>query len=314
MGILDRFKQGLSRTRQFFAEGMKQIRFAFGGTDEELLEELEMLFLQADMGQAVTERLLERLREDMRRKHNHDEAHIHDVLIQGMREILGADRKLELQNGRLTVFFMVGVNGTGKTTTSGKLALRFKNAGAKVLIAAADTFRAAAIEQLQHWTEAVGVDCISQQTGSDPAAVVFDALEAAKARKADLLIIDTAGRLHNKKNLMAELGKMRRILERRAPDAHVETLLVIDATSGQNAILQADAFKEIVDVTGLVISKLDGNAKGGVTLAVAQHTGLPIYLAGLGEAAEDLMDFDGDAFARSLLPAAEELREERNPS
>jgi len=197
---------------------------------------------------------------------------------------------------------MVGVNGTGKTTTAGKLCARFKQQGLKVIMGAADTFRAAAIEQLAIWGERTGTPVIAHAEGSDPAAVVFDAIQSAKARKADVLILDTAGRLHNKGNLMEELGKIRRIISREVPEARCETLLVIDATTGQNAVHQAKVFQEVANVTGLVITKLDGNAKGGVAIAVAAETRMPIYLAGLGEKVEDLTDFDSFSFVQSLLP------------
>ena len=197
---------------------------------------------------------------------------------------------------------MVGVNGTGKTTTAGKLAARYKVEGMKVMMAAADTFRAAAIDQLKVWGERTDTPVIAEAEGSDPASVVFTAIEQAQSQGTDLLIIDTAGRLHNKKNLMDELGKIRRIITRQAADANVETLLVIDATTGQNAVLQTKAFTEVADVTGLVITKLDGNAKGGVAVAVAHEAQVPIYLAGLGEQVDDLVDWDSELFARSLIP------------
>ncbi len=302
MGIFDKFKEGLSKTRAFFNQGMQQIRQVFGGTDEELIEELEMLLLQADVGQTCTTKILDNFRQRLKREGRLDLTEQRRALAAAMEEVLPVDQPLQLRPGQLTILFMVGVNGTGKTTTCGKLALRYKQAGRRVMMAAADTFRAAAIEQLQHWAAQISVPCVAQAQGADPAAVVYDAIQAAKAQGTELLLIDTAGRLHNKQNLMAELGKMKRIILREAQGARVETLLLIDATTGQNALAQADAFRSIVDVTGLIISKLDGNAKGGVTLALAEHTGLPIYMAGLGEAAEDLIDFNRQAFVDSLLP------------
>lgn len=306
MGLFEKFRQGLSKTRSFIAQGFAQITAVFSGSDEELIEELEMLFIQADIGQATTERLLAALREDLKRSHDHGEEHVRSVLKAAMLELLGERRPFVPAPDRLQVVFMVGVNGTGKTTTLGKLAMRFKNEGKKVLIAAADTFRAAAIEQLTHWAGLSGTELIAHRSGADPAAVVFDATQAALARGCDLLLIDTAGRLHNKQNLMEELGKMRRTIDKAAPGCAVETLLVIDATTGQNALLQADAFGKITPLSGLVITKLDGNAKGGVTLAVADKLRVPIYYAGLGEGVDDLVDFEPEYFVDSLLPHAKD--------
>lgn len=302
MGLFDKFKEGLTKTRDFFSQGFAQIQAVFSGDDDELIEELEMLFIQADMGQKTTERVLSELREDLKRSHNKDKQHIRSVLKASMLELLGEKKTYTPQTGQLQVIFMVGVNGTGKTTTVGKLAMRYKKQGFKVLVAAADTFRAAAIEQLAHWSKLSGTEVVSHKAGADPAAVVYDAVQAAVARKSDLLLIDTAGRLHNKQNLMDELAKMRRIIDKAAPGTRVETMLVIDATTGQNALLQAEAFSKIVDLSGLIITKLDGNAKGGVTLAVADLVKVPIYFAGLGEQADDLVDFDPAYFVDSLLP------------
>ncbi len=302
MGLFDKFKEGLTKTRDFFNQGLAQIQAVFTGDDNELIEELEMLFIQADMGQATTERILGELREDLRRNRNKDKNHIRQVLKTSMLSLLGEKQEFTPERGHLQVIFMVGVNGTGKTTTVGKLAMCYKNQGYKVLVAAADTFRAAAIEQLSHWANISGTEVVAHKAGADPAAVVFDAVQAAVARKTELLLIDTAGRLHNKQNLMDELGKMRRIIDKAAPNTKVETMLVIDATTGQNALLQAEAFSKIVDLSGLIITKLDGNAKGGVTLAVADLVKVPIYFAGLGEGAEDLVDFDPAYFVDSLLP------------
>lgn len=302
MGIFDKFKQGLQKTRDFIAGGMKQISLATGRFDEEQLDELEMILVQADMGATATDEVMGNLREEIRVTRDDSEIYVKQYLKSEILRILGPKSELKLIEGKLNIIMMVGVNGTGKTTTAGKLALRYKQSGKRVILAAADTFRAAAIEQLAVWAERTDTDMIRHEMGSDPAAVVFDAVQAAKARKADVLIVDTAGRLHNKKNLMDELAKMRRIIDREAAGAHVETLLVIDATSGQNAIMQAQVFSEVADVTGLAITKLDGNAKGGVAIAVAYETKTPIYLAGLGEQADDLMDFDPEAFTESLLP------------
>lgn len=303
MGIFDKFKKGLQKTRDFISDGIKQIGLASGRFDEERLDELEMILIQADMGATSVDEIMSNLRANIRQTRNDSTEHVRDYLKAEILRILGEKEELVIQPNKLNIIMMVGVNGTGKTTTAGKLALRYKSEGKHVILAAADTFRAAAIEQLSVWAERTNTTMIRHEMGSDPAAVVFDAVAAAQARHADVLIVDTAGRLHNKKNLMDELAKMRRIIDREAPDANVETLLVIDATSGQNAILQAQVFSEVADVSGLAITKLDGNSKGGVAVAVAYETKQAIYLAGLGEQADDLMDFDPEAFAESLLPS-----------
>lgn len=307
MGLFDKFKSGLTKTRDFLSQGIAQIQAVFSGSNDELIEELEMLFIQADIGQATSDKILGRINEELKRTNQKDTASINRILKAAMLELLGEQKHFELQRQQLKVVFMVGVNGTGKTTTVGKLAMRYKNEGYKVLIAAADTFRAAAIEQLSHWAHLSGTDVVTHKAGADPSAVVYDAVQAAVARHVELLLIDTAGRLHNKQNLMDELGKMRRIIDKAAPGTEVATLLVIDATTGQNALLQAEAFSNIVDLNGLIITKLDGNSKGGVTLAVADLVKVPIYFAGLGEGAEDLVDFDPAYFVDSLLPAEGDL-------
>lgn len=305
MGIFDKFKEGLSKTRDFFLGQVESIAAALGYFDEEELDELEMTLIQADIGAACTDELMTSLRSKMKQEKNRSTEFVLTTLKTDIRKILGEKQTLTLTEGKLNILVMVGVNGTGKTTTAGKLALRFKNENRKVLMAAADTFRAAAIQQLAAWCEQTDTPLISQKDGNDPAAVVYDSIKAAEARGSDVLIVDTAGRLHNKKNLMDELGKITRIIKREAPDAVVQTLLVIDATSGQNAVIQTETFTEVAEVTGLVITKLDGNAKGGVAVAVAHQAKVPILLAGLGESADDLVDFDPDAFVESLLPDSE---------
>ncbi len=303
MGFLDAFRKGLQKTRDFVADGIGKIAANMGIFDEDMLDELEMLLVQADMGAACSIHLMTAVRQQIKATGNASREAVVQTLHQEMEKILGTSRPLDFKAGQLNILLMVGVNGTGKTTTSGKICARYQALGFKILLGAADTFRAAAIDQLLVWGERTNTPVIAHQEGSDPAAVVFDAIAAAKARKADLLILDTAGRLHNKANLMSELGKIRRIIQREAPDARVETLLVIDATTGQNAVTQAKVFTEVAEVTSLAITKLDGNAKGGVALAVAYETHTPISLAGLGEKIEDLMDFDPTAFVDSLLPA-----------
>lgn len=304
MGLFDKFKSGMKKTRDFVADGFNRIAATMGVFDDEMLDELEVLLIQADVGVKAATGVIDQVREEIRKTGDASREAVLADLQQSLLALLGPPAQLKLEQNTLTVLLLVGVNGTGKTTTAGKLCARFQNEGHKVILGAADTFRAAAIEQLVTWGERTGTPVIAHQTGSDPAAVVYDAIHAAKARSADVVILDTAGRLHNKKNLMDELAKIRRIVSREAPDSRCETLLVIDATTGQNAVMQAKAFQEATEVTGLIITKLDGNAKGGVAVAVAQETGTPIYLAGLGEKVDDLQDFDPQAFVDSLLPEA----------
>lgn len=302
MALFDIFKQGLTKTRDFLTQGMNKITASMGYYDENMLDELEELLVQADLGVACVDSLMDRVRADMKAYKDNSEIRVLASLREGMSELLGEEQHLLLKKDGLTIVLMIGVNGTGKTTTCGKLAARYKAEGKKVLLAAADTFRAAAIDQLKHWAEQTGCDCIAQQEGSDPAAVLYDAIQAAHARKVDVLLVDTAGRLHNKKNLMDELAKLRRIIDREARNAHVESLLVLDATTGQNAVIQAKLFHETAQLTGLILTKLDGNSKGGVAVSVASQTKLPIYLVGLGERVEDLADFSCEDFIASLLP------------
>lgn len=303
MSLFESFRQGLSKTRDFLAAGITRMSAGLGIFDEDMLDELEMMLIQADCGITASSEAIEAIRSHIKQTGDASQEGVLAVLartLAGMME----EKQLKIEKDRLTIYLMVGVNGTGKTTTSAKLAQRAKSQGYSVLMAAADTFRAAAVEQLKIWGERTRTTVIAHETGSDPAAVVFDALSAAAARKTELLIIDTAGRLHTKRNLMDELAKIRRVIDREAPDAHLETLLVIDATTGQNAIVQADAFSRAVQVTGLVITKLDGSARGGVAIAVSRETGLPLCLAGMGEGVDDLRDFDRDLFIEALLPKA----------
>lgn len=302
MGLLDKFKTGLTKTRDFFSQGIRKMAISMGRFDDDQLDELEMLLVQADMGVGCVDEIMSNLRDAIRSERNDSEPFVLNYLKSEVLRVLGPQQSLRMADDRLNIILMVGVNGAGKTTTAGKLAMRYTREGKKILMAAADTFRAAAIEQLAVWSRRTGCGLIAHETGSDPASVVYDAIQAAKARKADVLIIDTAGRLHNKKNLMDELGKIRRIINREAADACIRTLLVIDATTGQNAVLQAQTFAEVADVDCICVTKLDGNAKGGVAVAVAWQSDQPIVLAGLGEQAEDLVDFDPVRFAESLIP------------
>ncbi len=301
MSIFDTFKRGLTKTRDFVTAQINRVAAEFGYFDDDMLDELEMTLIQADCGITASTESIEAIREHIRNTGDASRETVIRVLTEKLASMLH-EKKLTLERGQLTIYLMVGVNGTGKTTTSAKLAQRAKRDQYRVMMAAADTFRAAAIDQLKVWGERTQTTVIAHAMGSDPAAVVFDAIQAAKARGTELLIIDTAGRLHTKKNLMDELSKIRRVIEREAADAKVETLLVIDATTGQNGIIQARAFNEATSVTGLAITKLDGNAKGGVAIAVARETVLPIALAGLGEGADDLQDFDRELFLKALLP------------
>jgi len=299
MSFLQRMREGLEKTRQGFMAGLSEL-ITGRKIDDSLYDELEELLLRHDVGVPATEHLIAELRKVVREKKATAEQLrqlIKELVIKG----LGPKESLRKLPGELNVYFVVGVNGVGKTTTIGKLAQRFKAEGARVMVAAGDTFRAAASSQLMIWAERAGVDVVSHADGSDPAAVVFDALHAARSRRIDCLIIDTAGRLHNKSNLMQELGKIRRIIEREAPNALQEILLVIDATTGQNALVQAQEFSQIVPVSGIVLTKLDGTAKGGIVLAIAKEQKIPIKLVGLGEKLGDLRDFDPQEFAEALF-------------
>lgn len=302
MGLFDKFKEGLSKTRDFFSQQVSNLSAKFGVFNEEELEELEMLMIASDMGVKTTDKLMDELRSRMQKEGNKNSDFVLKTLKDEMREILGTQEDLVLDDSKLNIIVMVGVNGSGKTTSAAKLAKQYKDEGKKVILSAADTFRAAAIEQLEEWANRTNVPIISQKQGTDPAAVVYDSIASAKANDADVLIIDTAGRLHTQKNLMDELEKVIRIVKREAPEANKEILLVFDATSGQNAVIQTEQFSDAVDVTGLILTKLDGSAKGGVALAVSDIAKKPIYFAGLGEQIDDLVSFNPDYFIDSLLP------------
>lgn len=310
MAFFDRFKTGLEKTKAFIFQNV-QVHSEREGDfdfDEEMLEELEMILLRTDMGASFVDRCLSKVRRQMTETGDRKASTVFQILREETKAVLKTPRQLSLNPNRLNMILLVGVNGSGKTTTAGKLASRFIKEGHKVLLAAADTFRAAAIDQLRHWAEKTGALFVAQSEGSDPAAVVFDAIKAAKARQCNAILIDTAGRLQNKKNLMDELNKIRRVIDREAAGEITRTLIVIDATTGQNAILQAQTFAETSRVDGVCITKLDGSAKGGVAVAVAEKTGLPLYLAGLGEGVDDLVDFDVDRFVDSLLPSPEDFK------
>ena len=303
MGFLAKLREGLAKTKKAIFGGIDSLLKMFVRVDEDLLEELEELLITADVGVNATEEILDRLREEIKEDRLKSPDQIKDALRVILADMIGEGGTLEL-NTTPSVILVIGVNGAGKTTSIGKISKRLKKAGKKVVVAAADTFRAAAIEQLSVWCDRAGVDIVHQNEGSDPAAVVFDAIQYTKKKQADVLIIDTAGRLHNKKNLMDELAKINRVISRELPDAARENLLVLDATTGQNAILQAKEFSRAAEITGLVLNKLDGTAKGGIVLSIRTELGLPVKFIGVGEKAEDLMPFEGMPFVEALLEEA----------
>lgn len=305
-GIFSRLKERLTKTREGFVGKVEQLFTGSGKIDEDLYEELEEILLQSDVGVNTTLKLVEMLRASVKEQKINDRSMLRDALQEHITALLGEESPLSFADSKPTVYLIVGVNGVGKTTTIGKLAKNLQGQGKNVLLAAGDTFRAAAIEQLEVWGERSGTEVIKQSEGADPAAVAFDALHAARSRNADVLLIDTAGRLHNKVNLMKELTKIKKVVEREVPDAPHEVLLVLDATTGQNAIQQVKLFKEAVDVTGIILTKLDGTAKGGVILGIRNEADIPVKLIGIGEGAEDLRPFEPREFARALFDRSEE--------
>lgn len=299
-GFFQRLTEGLTKTRQNIMSGLDSI-FKSNEIDEDFYEELEETLIMADIGTKATSDIIESLQEKVREKKIKEAAECRQLLIDSMKEQMSlSENAYEFENKK-SVLLIVGVNGVGKTTSVGKLAGQIKGMGKKVLLAAADTFRAAAIEQLTEWANRSGVEIIAQQEGSDPAAVVFDAVTAAKARNTDVLICDTAGRLHNKKNLMEELRKINRVIDREYPDCYKETLVVLDGTTGQNALVQAKQFCEVTDVTGIVLTKLDGTAKGGIAIAIMSELGIPVKYIGVGEKIDDLQKFDPNDFIDALF-------------
>ena len=301
VSLFDRLKQVLTKAKQGITDRIDEVLKAYTKVDEELLEDLEEVLITADVGVNTTMDIIEKLEDVIRTKKITDPQDVREELKLIIEDILSKDdTKLDVSHSP-TIILMVGVNGVGKTTTIGKLAHRYKSEGKKVLLAAGDTFRAAAIDQLEVWANRCNVDIIKHQEGADPGAVIFDAIKASKARGVDVLICDTAGRLHNKSNLMNELGKVFKIVDREYPEAKKEVLLVVDATTGQNAVSQAKSFKEVCDITGLVLTKLDGTAKGGVVLAVKSEVDVPVKLIGVGEQMEDLQDFDSKSFVDALF-------------
>ena len=301
VSLFERLKQGLSKAKQGITDRVDQVLKSYTKVDDELIEEIEEILITADVGVETTMDIIDKLTDAIKTKKITDPKDVKGELKLIIEEILTNDNSTLDVSHSPSIIVMVGVNGVGKTTTIGKLAARYKKEGKKVLIAAGDTFRAAAIDQLEVWSNRSGVDIIKHQEGADPGAVIFDSIKAAKARNADLLICDTAGRLHNKSNLMNELSKVFKIIDREYPEAKREVLLVVDATTGQNAVSQAKSFKQVCDITGIVLTKLDGTAKGGVVLAVKSEVDVPVKLIGVGEKMEDLQDFDAKAFSEALF-------------
>ena len=302
MGFFDRLKSGLEKTRKSFAEKIEQVIKGYDDIDEEFLDDIEMALLTSDVGVTVTSRLMQDIRTGIKAKEINQPDDLRPFLAQRISSMLNeGTAAMQLPEKSVGVILVVGVNGVGKTTTIGKLGHFYASQGKKVLLAAADTFRAAAIDQLEIWGQRIGCEVIKHTEGSDPAAVAFDALQAAKARNFDLVIIDTAGRLHNKGNLMEELRKIYRVIGREVEGAPHETLLVLDATTGQNALNQARVFGEVSDVTGVALTKLDGTAKGGVIVAVKSELGVPVKWIGVGEGMDDLRPFDAEEFAQALF-------------
>ncbi|WP_264737168.1 signal recognition particle-docking protein FtsY [Cytobacillus firmus] len=303
--VTEKFKDGLTKTRDNFSNKVNDLVSRYRKVDEEFFEELEEILIGADVGFDTVMELVEELRREVKRKNIQDPRDVQAVISEKLVEIYDSagetSTELNIQTEGLTVILFVGVNGVGKTTTIGKLAHKFKNEGKNVLLAAGDTFRAGAIEQLEVWGERVGVDVIKQGAGSDPAAVMYDAVQSAKSRKSDILICDTAGRLQNKVNLMKELEKVKRVIEREVPGAPHEVLLVLDATTGQNAMIQAKTFKEATDVSGIVLTKLDGTAKGGIVLAIRNELEIPVKFVGLGEKMDDLQEFNAEQYVYGLF-------------
>ena len=305
-GFFSRLVEGLNKTRENIVSGMDSIFSGFSAIDEDFYEELEETLIMGYLGIQTTMSIIEDLRKRVKEQHIKEPSECKQLLIDSIKDQMNlGDNAYEFENRR-SVVLVIGVNGVGKTTSVGKLAGQLKDDGKKVVLAAADTFRAAAIEQLTEWANRAGVEIIAQQEGSDPAAVIYDAVAAAKSRSADVLICDTAGRLHNKKNLMEELKKINRIIDKEYPDAYRETLVVLDGTTGQNALAQAKQFMEVADITGIILTKLDGTAKGGIAVAIQSELGIPVKYVGVGEKIDDLQKFNSDDFVNALFKTSGE--------
>jgi len=300
-GFFSRLVEGLTKTRNAVVSGIENVFLGYDVIDEDFYEELEETLIMGDIGIRASTDIIEELRKRVKEEHLNSPSQCKDVLIETIKQRMDlGENAYEFEN-RKSVVFVIGVNGVGKTTSVGKLASQLKKDGKKVLVVAADTFRAAAIEQLEEWTKRAGVDIIAQNEGSDPGAVVFDACKAAVARNTDVMIVDTAGRLHNKKNLMEELKKINKIIEREYPDAYRETLVVLDGTTGQNALEQARVFNEAANITGIILTKLDGSAKGGIAVAIQAELSIPVKYIGVGEKIDDLHKFDSQEFVDALF-------------
>ncbi len=301
MGFFDKLKQGLSKTKNSFEEKMNTVFSAFRKVDEDLLEELEEVLIMSDVGVETSTKIISNLRDRIKKEKIEDAEEVKEALRKEIQEILDSvDNSLHLET-KPSVILVVGVNGVGKTTSIGKMANRLRQDGKKVVVAAADTFRAAAVEQLEIWANRAGCDIVKREEGVDPASVVFDAIKVAKEKEADVLICDTAGRLHNKKYLMDELIKIKKVIDKELPDASKEVLMVLDATTGQNAISQVKAFKETVDITGLILTKLDGTAKGGVVIGIVNENKMPVKFIGIGEKIDDMEIFNSGDFVKALI-------------
>ena len=309
-GFFKRLVEGLTKTRNNIVSGIDSIFSGFSAIDEDFYEEIEEILIMGDLGINATTAIIEDLKQKVKEQYIKEPSACKQLLIDSIKAQMNVGETAYEFENRQSVVLVIGVNGVGKTTSIGKLAGKLKDQGKKVILAAADTFRAAAGEQLTEWAHRAGVEIISGQEGSDPAAVVYDAIQASKARHADVLLCDTAGRLHNKKNLMAELGKINRVIDREYPEAYRETLVVLDGTTGQNALAQARQFSEIADITGIILTKLDGTAKGGIAVAIHSELGIPVKYIGVGESIDDLQKFDADEFVNALFDVKDSEEEE----
>lgn len=311
-GFFSRLVAGLTKTRDNIVSGIDAVFSGFSKIDEEFYEELEEILIMGDLGVKATEAILDDLRAKVKENHIKDPAECKQLLIDSIKEQMKVEETAYRFENEKSVVLVIGVNGVGKTTTVGKLAGKLKSQGKKVILAGADTFRAAAGDQLKEWANRSGVEMIGGTEGADPGSVVYDATAAAKARNADVLLVDTAGRLHNKKNLMNELGKINRILEKEYPDAHRETLVVLDATTGQNALVQAREFSDVAKISGIVLTKMDGTAKGGIAVAIQSELAVPVKYIGVGETIDDLQKFDSDEFVNALFDVKDKKDSDEN--